>query len=177
MRTYDPLTIEELGRNAARALMAYPSAPLPPAAFTGVGVYTIHYQGDFNAYAGLGETPIYVGKADSQGAQVLHNRLTQHTRSIDQAANLLLEDFDCRWLVLAPVWVGMTEQILIDQYRPVWNLAITGFGNHDPGRGRRAQRRSEWDTLHPGRPWAASLQDIDGGRDAVLAAIQRHRTG
>lgn len=28
MRTYDPLTLEELGRNAARALMSYPAAPL-----------------------------------------------------------------------------------------------------------------------------------------------------
>ncbi|GAC69556.1 Eco29kI family restriction endonuclease [Gordonia soli] len=37
---------------------------------------------------------------------------------------------------------------------PVWNALVDGFGNHDPGRGRRAGRRSLWDTLHPGRPWA-----------------------
>ena len=77
-------------------------------------------------------------------------------------------------LVLAPVWLGLTEQILIDQYRPVWN-AIRGFGNHDQGRTRNAQRRSQWDTLHPGRAWAALQQDLPGGRDDVLAAIRQHR--
>lgn len=43
VREYDPLSVEELGRNAARKLMEYPSAELPPLApFNGVGVYTIH---------------------------------------------------------------------------------------------------------------------------------------
>ena len=151
--------------------MDYPAATLPPDPFPGMGVYTIHYRGDFDAYAGLGETPIYVGKADSR----LHGRLAQHARSIDQAGNIEIGDFDCRWLVLAPVWVGLTEQILIGEYRPIWNLAVTGFGNHAPGSGRRAQQRSEWDTLHPGRPWADRLQNLDGGREAVLEAIRRHR--
>lgn len=32
-----------------------------------------------------------------------------------------------------------------------------GFGNHDPGGGRRDQRRSAWDTIHPGRSWAERL--------------------
>ena len=84
--------------------------------------------------------------------------------------------FDCRWLVLAPVWIGLTEQILIDEYRPVWN-AIRGFGNHDQGTTRRAQKRSQWDTLHPGRPRAASYQDLEGGVGAVLSAILSHREG
>ena len=150
--------------------MGYPAVPLPPDSFTGVGVYTIHYRGDFAAYADLGDRPIYVGKADR-----LHSRLSQHARSIEKAENLQSGDFDCRWLELEPVWVGLTEQTLIGEYRPIWNIAITGFGNHDPGGGRRAQQRSQWDMLHPGRPWAAGLQDLPGGRDAVLADIRRHR--
>lgn len=136
---------------------------------TGTGVYTLHYRGDFEAYGGMGETPIYVGQARS-----LASRLRDHARSIDHAENLILADFACRWLVLAPVWLGLTEQILIDQYRPVWN-AIRGFGNHDQGRTRNAQRRSQWDTLHPGRAWATLQQDLPGGRDDVLAAIRQHR--
>ena len=155
--------------------MCYPAVPLPPERFDGVGVYAIHYQGGSEPYAGLGETPIYVGKADNQAPRVLHKRLDEHSSSIDQAENLLLSDFACRWLVLAPVWVGLTEQILIDTYRPLWNRTVKGFGNHDPGSGRYAQQRSEWDTLHPGRPWAERLQDLESGRAAVLAAIRRHR--
>ena len=106
----------------------------------------------------------------------LRTRLGQHARSIEQAENLELHDFDCRWLVLAPVWIGLTEQILIDEYRPVWN-AIRGFGNHDQGTTRRAQKRSQWDTLHPGRSWATSYQDLEGGAQAVLTALRRHREG
>ena len=169
MRFYNPLTVEELGRNAARALMSYPAVPLPPDTFKGAGVYTIHYRGDFDPYAGLGERPIYVGKADRVRA-----RLVQHANSIRQAVNLDLGDFECRWLVLEHVWIGLTEQILIDQYLPIWN-AIRGFGNHDQGTTRRAQKRSQWDTLHPGRPWATSYQDLDGGSEAVLETISEYR--
>lgn len=53
MRDYDPLSVDELGQNAARALMSYPAVALPPEeAFTGAGVYTLHYIGSFSAYAG-----------------------------------------------------------------------------------------------------------------------------
>ncbi len=169
MRAYDPLTVEELGRNAARALMSYEAVALPPEDAIGRGVYTLHYHGQFDAYAGLGDTPIYVGQA-----RELRTRLSEHARSIEQSQNLDLQDFDCRWLVLEPVWIGLTEQILIDEYRPVWN-AIRGFGNHDQGSSRRTQKRSQWDTLHPGRPWAAINQDLEGGVDSVLDAIRHYR--
>ncbi|MCS1411834.1 MAG: hypothetical protein M2R45_05036 [Verrucomicrobia subdivision 3 bacterium] len=63
MRTYNPLSVDELGKNAARALMGYPAVALPPEPpFPGAGVYTLHYTGSFNAYAGMREDePIYVG--------------------------------------------------------------------------------------------------------------------
>lgn len=163
MRAYDPLTVEELGRNAARALMSYEAVALPPEDAIGRGVYTLHYHGPFDAYAGLGDTPIYVGQA-----RELRTRLSEHARSIDQSQNLDLQDFNCRWLVLEPVWIGLTEQILIDEYRPVWN-AIRGFGNHDQGSSRRTQKRSQWDTLHPGRPWAAINQDLEGGVSSTVS--------
>ncbi len=151
--------------------MGYPAVPLPPdpEEVVGRGIYTLHYRGQFQAYAGLADTPIYVGQARN-----LRSRLGEHTRSIEQAENLDIDDFDCRWLVLAPVWINLTEQILIDEYNPVWN-AIRGFGNHDQGTTRRAQMRSQWDTLHSGRPWASSYQDLEGGVEGVLEAIRRHR--
>jgi len=47
-RLYDPLSVEELGRNSVRALLEYPEVALPPkVAFNGYGVYAIHYRGNF----------------------------------------------------------------------------------------------------------------------------------
>ena len=44
MRTYNPLSVDELGRNAARALIEYAADVLPPGeSFDGAGVYTLHY--------------------------------------------------------------------------------------------------------------------------------------
>jgi hypothetical protein len=40
---------------------------------------------------------------------------------------------------------------MIEQFRPIWNLVIDGFGNKDPGKRRATQYRSLWDVLHPGR--------------------------
>jgi len=50
-------------------------------------------------------------------------------------------------------------KMLIEKYKPLWNTVLDGFGNHDPGSGRYKQQVSPWDVLHPGRSWAAKLQD------------------
>jgi hypothetical protein len=189
VRTYDPLNVSELGRNAARALMAYPADELPPKnPFAGVGVYTLHYVGTFPAYINIREdVPIYVGKADPQGRRqgsvsatsvdtALYRRFSDHARSIESVDNLDLNDFRCRWLKLDPVWIGLTEQVLIAQYRPLWNVVVDGFGNHDPGGGRRNQRRSQWDTLHPGRRWASNLRDREETATEVMNAVIAHRS-
>ena len=186
MRAYDPLSVDELGRNAARALMEYPADLLPPSeTFEGAGVYTLHYIGDFFPYPDIERNaPIYVGKADPPGRRqgrsasthssthVLSRRLQEHAESIEAASNLNLADFRCRWLVLDPVWIGLTEQVLISGYQPIWNVVVDGFGNHDPGSGRRNQRRSRWDTLHPGRQWALNLQDRGETAAEIIAAIK-----
>ncbi len=190
MREYNPLSVDEIGRNAALALMEYPPATLPPPeSFFGPGVYTLHCAGSFHAYADMDPNePIYVGKAAPPGrrqgrvaatarrASTLYQRLTQHARSIAAARNLDLDDFTCRWLVLDPVWIGLTEQVLIARYQPLWNVAVDGFGVKDPGRGRRNQRRSQWDTLHPGREFAEHLRDRDESREAIVSAIREHRS-
>lgn len=116
MRAYNPLSLDELGRNAARALMEYPADELPPKeSFEGSGVYTLHYVGAFLAYADMGDDiPIYVGKADPPGRRqgrssatsavpAVYRRLSHHADSIRSASNLDLGDFRCRWLVLDPV--------------------------------------------------------------------------
>ena len=155
--------------------------------FQGVGVYTLHYVGSFSVYADMeDDTPIYVGKADPPGRRqgrgsassattALFRRLSHHAASIMSASNLDLDDFRCRWLVLDPVWIGLTEQVLIAQYQPIWNVVVDGFGNNDPGRGRWNQRRSQWDTLHPGREWAFNLQDRGETAEDVVNAIAAFR--
>ena len=186
MRDYNPLSVDELGRNAARALMDYPTDPLPPTeSFEGAGVYTLHYLGEYPPYVDIrGDAPIYVGKADPPGRRqgrtasthsstnVLSRRLQEHAESIEAASNVNLQDFRCRWLVLDPVWIGLTEQVLISGYQPIWNVVVDGFGNHDPGSGRRNQRRSRWDTLHPGREWALNLQDRGETAEEIIASIK-----
>ena len=170
--------------------MSYPPDPLPPQeSFNGVGVYTLHYIGMFPAYAGINaDAPIYVGKVDPPGRRqgrsssktattALYRRLSQHAESIRSASNLNLTDFRCRWLVLDPVWIGLTEQVLIAEYQPIWNVVVDGFGNNDPGRGRWNQRRSQWDTLHPGREWAFNLRDREETAEEVMKAVIDYRSG
>ncbi len=179
-RPYNPLDERNLAESLVRALLQEPCGPLPPPeSFTGAGLYAIYYSGNFAPYAGLATinatactVPIYVGKASPPGARrggldldappgnALYSRLTTHADSIRAATNLRLEDFRCRFLVTTALWLAVGEELLIKRYKPVWNTKVDGFGNHDPGGGRRAQsRRPEWDTLHPGRWWSAEMLD------------------
>jgi hypothetical protein len=48
--------------------------------------------------------------------------------------------------------------LLIEKTKPLWNVVVDGFGNHDPGKGRHDQQISAWDTIHSGRDWAKKLQ-------------------
>ncbi len=174
---FNPLDKLRLGESVANALLKRPVGPLPPnERFDGAGIYAIYYTGDVPFYKVLTERnqrdqydlPIYVGKAVPPGARkggfgldtapgsVLWNRLSEHSQSL-QAVNLNLQHFACRYLIADDIWIPLGENLLIEMFRPLWNVVVTGFGNHDPGKGRRGQEKSAWDTLHPGRPWAAML--------------------
>ena len=140
----------------------------------GAGIYAIYYTGGFQAYRKIAKVapsdekaiPIYVGKAVPAGsrkggyglgadpADVLHRRLSEHASSIKEARNLKLSDFQCRHLLVDDIWIPLGESLLIEKYKPVWNMLVDGFGHHDQGKSRRGQKKSAWDTLHPGRPWA-----------------------
>ena len=141
------------------------------------GVYAIYYTGPSEHYApvaernagGAYEWPIYVGKAipkggrkggvgfDAERARALRDRLGKHARSISEAQNLELDDFAFRSLVVDDIWIPLGENVLIERFKPVWNLVIDGFGNNDPGAGRMAQKKSSWDVLHSGRRFAIGL--------------------
>lgn len=188
VEAYDPLHYENLARSVVNALLEAAAVAMPPASeFSGSGVYALYYLGGLPFYEGIASrechTPIYVGKAAPAGGRKggrtsgtdggsgeLFRRLRQHGRSVEQARNLHLSEFRCRYLVVVPVWIDLAERFLLEHYRPVWNTVIDGFGNHDPGRGRRAMRRPRWDVVHPGRPWAEALQTDETVED-VLALL------
>ncbi len=176
---FNPLDKTNLGESVAEALLQQPVGSMPPTEpFIGAGVYAIYYEGAFALYKEIAEQnrnelyrwPIYVGKAVPAGARkggyglgadpglALFKRLAEHATSIEQATNLRLADFRCRFLVVDDIWIPLAESLLIEMFSPLWNRKIDGFGNHDPGRGRYNQQRSLWDVIHPGRPWAARLQ-------------------
>ncbi len=170
---YDPLTYENL--MAGLVVHFERQSRLRPGDIIdapGPGIYALFYCGDFEPYVKFAgtEQPIYVGKAIPPGSRegadadesvpALQRRLKEHARSLTDAQNLLLADFECRYLSLVPVWISLAERFLIDHYQPLWNLRLDGFGNHNPGSGRRQGETSWWDTLHPGRAWAKDLRHV-----------------
>ena len=70
--------------------------------------------------------------------------------------------------------IGTVEAALIKLHRPLWNIALDGFGNHDPGNGRYNQAQSDWDVVHTGRSWAAKCQGIPRNPKAILSNVNRH---
>lgn len=190
---FNPLDKQKLGSSVADALLAQPRSQLPPSEpFIAAGVYAIYYTGEFEPYRPLSlrnraddgrDVPVYVGKAVPPGARkggfgldaapgtVLFKRLEQHAESIDLAENLSLKDFYCRFLAVDDIWIPLGENLLIEMFSPLWNKLLSGFGNHDPGSGRRQQRISDWDVLHPGRGWAKDLQP-GGDRGEVREKVK-----
>ena len=142
--------------------------------------------------------PIYVGKAIPSGGRKglkksidnedsLHKRLREHTKSIKEAIayaksnlaehQLSLADFACRFIVVPgdeSAIIAPIESALIKQYQPLWNAAVDGFGNHTPGKRRFEQSRSQWDTLHVGRPWADKCKGPTPNLEGIFADIKSH---
>lgn len=176
---FDPSNPKVVGRFVSLALVAQPRHPLAEVAtrrFYGSGVYAIYYVGDFSAYRPLSrsETPIYVGQASpainnartprEQGDR-LSRRLRDHHGNIAKASGTLdVADFEFRSLVVQSGWETAAEDYLIHLFRPVWNSEtniLYGLGKHGDAAETRANRRSPWDTLHPGRAWAAHTSLVD----------------
>lgn len=174
-----------------------PPHPLPlPESFIGTGVYSLYYLGGYDLYnkiatANISECtqPIYVGKAVPKGwrtaratseeGSTLTQRLREHARSITHCAGLDIKDFKCRFIILKDEessMITIVEAALIKKYRPLWNTVVDGFGNHDPSSGRYDQANSEWDVLHPGRPWAEKLRgkspDLEGIKVKIRNALK-----
>jgi hypothetical protein len=189
---FNPLDKLNLAESLADAMLKRPVSALPPEEkFEGAGVYAIYYYGEFAPYKPLAdknqgddpEAPIYVGKAVPPGARkggfglgadpgkAILTRLREHAKSIEEAENLDLDDFLCRYLVCDDIWIPLGEALLIERFQPPWNVLIEGFGIHTPGKGRRMQERSKWDTLHRGRGLAQGLPDNPMSEDKLVKLL------
>jgi hypothetical protein len=141
-----------------------------------------------NAHAS--EWPLYIGKAIPSGGRKgaaifseitgshLWNRLKDHADSVRAAGNLDVVDFKCRYISVDDIWIPLGETLLIAHFKPVWNLVLDGFGNHDPGAGRYQGLRPLWDVLHPGRTWAdkcrARVETPEGLSRNVTAFLSKN---
>jgi len=189
---FNPLDKRNLGHSVAEALLDRPIMPLPPDVFEGAGIYVIYYVGNYPPYKPITaknqnncfRAPLYVGKAVPEGARkgglgldvpagkVLFKRLMEHAKSIQEAINLELNDFRCRYLVTDDIWIPLGESLVIEMFKPLWNQLIDGFGNHDPGSGRYNQQRSPWDIIHPGRAWALKCRENVKTEKSILKSIE-----
>lgn len=187
---FDPSDPHVIGQLIARTLLAQPKLPLIGLQkFYGSGVYAIYYRGSFSAYAPVkgSEVPLYVGKVDpesqnassveAQGPKLWGRLVADHAKNIGMATNLDVKDFDCRYLVVKSAWQNTAETYLIDWFHPVWNSeskVCFGLGKHGDKASTRANTRSPWDELHPGRPWAKDSRPNPLGVKGILASIAAH---
>ena len=165
-----------------------PLSGLVAAPFYGSGVYSIYYHGKTEkAYGPLSgtETPIYVGKADPKDPQAetteqqgtaLYSRLKEHVASIEKTS-LSTADFFYR---AAPIQTGLqsaVEEFMIRLFRPIWCKEVKicyGLGKHGDSATTRGNKRSPWDTMHPGRKWAAATHQDQMSRREIEEKIARH---
>jgi hypothetical protein len=169
----------------------------PPVSFSGTGVYALYYTGQLALYQKYYELnrlaynhPIYVGKAVPKGwrqsriaakpanqTKELCTHLNEHRNNIAAGANLLPTDFMCRFMIFENDGSGMISTIeaaLIKIHRPLWHVALDGFGNHTPGNGRFQQAKSDWDVIHPGREWAEKCSGYPTPLSTILSNIETH---
>lgn len=167
---FDPLDYENIGKMIILQLLEKPLLRFDDLkTVAGAGVYALYYVGGFEHYSDLvpldgrePERPIYVGKAVPQGGRkgsrgsmtglakrsALATRLSMHRLKISRVTNLEVDDFRLRFLALTPVWIALGENAMIRAFKPLWNVAIDGFGNNALGKGRGDQSPSAWDHLH-----------------------------
>jgi len=189
---FDPTNPKTAGRFVALTLVAQPRHGLGSLQeFYGAGVYAIYYKGPFEAYAPLCgvDHPIYVGKAEPQDPAAkdaigqgvkLFGRLNEHAKNIRKATSTLsIDDFECRFLVVQSGFQTAAEDHLINFFKPIWNSETSicyGLGKHGDSASTRANKRSPWDTMHPGRKWADATTEDQRAPELIRQRIAEHFT-
>jgi hypothetical protein len=184
---FNPLDKRALARSVEMELLEQELKRLDQVPkFYGAGIYVLYYYGSNSLYLPISGTgmPIYVGKAVPAGARKaltddtkvgtpLWSRIDEHRESVAYASDLGAAEFRVRYLVADELFIPLAETLMIRTFKPVWNQVVDGFGNHDPGRGRYEGKMPDWDTLHPGRPWASRIRGE--GRFSREQLIERVR--
>lgn len=156
--------------------------------FYGAGVYAIYYNGKTEkSYRPLvgSETPIYVGKANPKSPYAesveeqglaLYGRLKEHAKNIAKT-ELDLANFQYRSAAIQSGMQAAVEDFMIRLFRPIWNKEVKicfGIGKHGDSAATRANKRSPWDTMHPGRAWAAKTAEDQMKRADIETKIAEH---
>ena len=188
---FDPSNPNYMGRFTAAALLIQPRHPLAEVEkFYGAGVYALYYKGDFPAYKKISgkETPLYTGKADpkiahaenpTEQGESLSRRINEHRKSIQLVSGdggISLDDFEVRYLVTASGFQVTAENFLINYFKPIWNKETKicfGIGKHGDDANTRKNKKSPWDTLHPGRKWALASEELKTPAE-IAADISDH---
>lgn len=193
---YSSPDFDEIIKDTIRFFNGTPVYELPISErFSGTGVYAIYCIAESGIYSKFHlinrtafHVPIYVGKAVPKGwrqaravsnkqlnSYELSSRLREHSRTLTIGAGLNLSDYLCRFMILEGKesdLIGTVEAALIRKYRSLWNTLIDGFGNHDPGKGRYEQAKSDWDVCHSGRAWADKCQGIHREQSILYRRIE-----
>jgi hypothetical protein len=118
----------------------------------------------------------------------LFGRLADHRDAIREveeyatgsglADSIRVEDFECRRLVCATNAQLVAERHLIDVFKPAWNSETKicfGISKHGDNAQTRRNKKSPWDVLHPGRPWALDSPVRDGMTpESVAQKLSKH---
>ena len=125
------------------------------------------------------------GNSRTEGARTpreqgerLAGRLKDHRKNTAKAASSLrIDDFEARVLVVQSGWERAAEDYLILLFRPIWNSEVKilyGLGKHGDDPTTRANRRSPWDSLHPGRAWAVETKEDARDRERIETDVRAH---
>lgn len=69
------------------------------------------------------------------------------------------------------------EAFMIQLFRPIWNKEVRvcyGIGKHGDSHETRRNKRSPWDTMHPGRAWADQTAEDQRSHADIEATIAKH---
>tara|TARA_R110002167_G_scaffold29371_2_gene98259 strand:+ start:154 stop:1017 length:864 start_codon:yes stop_codon:yes gene_type:complete len=184
---FDPTEPRLIGHFVALALIAQDRRPLQDIGKAyGSGIYAIYYIGQSETYRRISntETPIYVGKADppanaktvkEQGTK-LTDRLNEHRKNIDKVSGIVVADFEYRALAVQSGYQSSAEFHLIRLFEPIWNnetRILFGLGKHGDAATTRANNKSPWDTIHPGRAWAVANTEAKSA-DLIVQEVHAH---
>ncbi|WP_409467136.1 Eco29kI family restriction endonuclease [Amycolatopsis sp. GA6-003] len=143
----------------------------------GAGIYALYYAGLSELYVPVTSSalpvPIYVGRAAGPSGDI-RSKVKCHRIDIESCENLSVDEFQVRYLPVEEIWAHGALRLMVGDHRPLWNVAVTGFGARDPGRERRRQSRPNWDVLHPGRTWAAKMAAGRRTAKELRAVVRRN---